>query len=105
MSDTSPKAISVRLLDKDYRIGCPEGEEDRLLATARYLDGRMQEIRGGGKVIGTERIAVMTALNLAHELLAVQQGQDAQADAAARRIQRLRERVEQALNESAQLEL
>lgn len=105
MSDDTPKAIAVRLLEKEYRIGCPEGEEDQLLATARYLDRRMREIRSSGKVIGTERIAVMTALNLAHELLAAQQGQSEQADAAARRVRRLREQVEQALNESAQLEL
>lgn len=105
MSDQSPKAISVRLLEKDYRIACPEGEEDQLLATARYLDRRMKEIRTSGKVIGTERIAVMAALNLAHELLTSQQGQNEQADAAARRVRSLRERVEAALNESAQLEL
>lgn len=105
MSDDSPKAIAVRLLDKEYRIGCPEGEEDQLLATARYLDRRMREIRGGGKVIGTERIAVMTALNLAHELLAAQQDKSEQAGAASRRVRSLRERVEAALNESAQLDL
>ena len=105
MNDQSPKAISVRLLEKEYRIACPEGEEDKLLSTARYLDRRMKEIRTSGKVIGTERIAVMAALNLAHELLSSQQGQSEQADAAARRVRSLRERVETALNESAQLEL
>lgn len=105
MSDPANKPVAIRLLDKEYRIGCPEGEEDQLLAVARFLDGRMQEIRGGGKVIGTERIAVMTALNLAHELLAKQHDRDDQADAAARRVRMLRERVEAALNESTQLEL
>ena len=105
MTDQSPKALGVRLLDKEYRIACPEGEEDKLLSTARYLDNRMKEIRSSGKVIGTERIAVMAALNLAHELLTSQQGQAEQADAAARRVASLRERVEAALNETAQLEL
>lgn len=105
MTDQSPKALGVRLLDKEYRIACPEGEEDQLLSTARYLDRRMKEIRSSGKVIGTERIAVMAALNLAHELLATQHDQDDQADAASQRVRALRERVEDALNQNAQLEL
>ena len=79
MNDQSPKAISVRLLEKEYRIACPEGEEDKLLSTARYLDRRMKEIRTSGKVIGTDRIAVMVALNLAHELLSEKSEQDSAA--------------------------
>jgi cell division protein ZapA len=76
-----------------------------LRAAARMLDERMKDIRRGGKVIGTERIAVMTALNLAHELMAKQSDQGQQADATGRRVRDLRERVEAALNESTQLEL
>jgi cell division protein ZapA len=105
VSEESAKAVSVRILDKDYRIGCPEGEEEKLLAAARLLDQRMKEIRTGGKVIGTERIAVMVALNLAHEVLSLPNVQGEQADAVSRRIRSLRERVEAALNESSQLEL
>ncbi len=103
MTDT--KAIAIRLLDKEYRIGCPEGEEEQLLATGRFLDKRMKEIRTSGKVIGTERIAVMAALNLAHELLTSQQHQGEHADAAAQRVRGLRDKIEAALNESAQLDL
>lgn len=105
MSEESAKPVSVHILDKDYRIACPPGEEERLLAAARLLDQRMKEIRAGGKVIGTERIAVVTALNLAHEVLSKQQHQGQQADAVGGRIRSLRERVESALNESTQLEL
>lgn len=103
MTDT--KAIAIRLLDKEYRIGCPEGEEEQLLATGRFLDKRMKEIRTSGKVIGTERIAVMAALNLAHELLTSQHGKGEHADAASRRVRGLRDKIEAALNESAQLDL
>lgn len=105
MSDEPAKPIAIRILDKEYRIGCPEGEEDKLQAAARLLDQRMKDIRRGGKVIGTERIAVMTALNLAHELLSKQHDQGEQADAAARRVRALRERVEATLNDTNQLEL
>jgi cell division protein ZapA len=105
VSKESAKAISVRILEKDYRIGCPEGEEEQLLAAARLLDQRMKEIRTSGKVIGTERTAVMAALNLAHEVLSLPHDQAQQANAASRRVRDLRERVEAALNESSQLEL
>ncbi|MBA3981230.1 MAG: cell division protein ZapA [Alcanivorax sp.] len=61
-------SVVVHLLDKEYRVACPPGERDNLLRAARYLDQQMREVRDAN-VIGLERIAVMTALNLAHELL------------------------------------
>jgi cell division protein ZapA len=97
--------IAVSILGKEYRIACAEGEEEALLKAARYLDARMKEIRSGGKVIGTERIAVMAALNIAHELLTREHTADAAANTANKRIRALRERIEIALNDSAQLEL
>jgi len=105
MSEDAAKPVAVRILDKEYRIACPEGEEAQLQASARLLDERMKDIRRSGKVIGTERIAVMTALNLAHELLARQQEGGEQASTAANRIRQLRERVEATLNDNQQLEL
>ena len=105
MSSDKRDAISVSLLSKEYRIGCEPGEEEALLKAARLLDGRMKEIRNSGKVIGTDRIAVMAALNLAHELLNKESSVDAAASAANKRIRAMRERIEIALNDSAQLEL
>lgn len=64
-----PTPVTVRILDKDYLIACQAEERDGLLASARDVDERMREIRKGGRVIGTDRIAVMAALNLAYELL------------------------------------
>jgi cell division protein ZapA len=61
--------VTVRILDKDYLIACQPEEKDGLLASARHIDERMREIRKSGRVIGTDRIAVMAALNLAYELL------------------------------------
>jgi cell division protein ZapA len=57
--------VTVHILDKEYRILCQDGEQDDLLASARYLDMKMREIRATGKVIGSDRIAVMAALNIA----------------------------------------
>ena len=104
MNDTV-KPLGVRILDKEYRVACSPGEEDELLASARYLDRRMREIRSTGKVIGTERIAVMAALNLAHELLKASTQTAETAEFASNRLRQLREHIEIALNESNQLEL
>lgn len=67
--DKNIKAVSVRILDKEYMVACPEGEQDALLASSRRVDKEMRKIRDSGKVLGTDRIAVMVALNLAHELM------------------------------------
>ena len=66
MSDAD--SVVVHLLDKEYRVACPPGERDNLISAARHLDDQMREIRESN-VIGLERIAVMAALNLSHELL------------------------------------
>ena len=66
---TKANTVNVHILDKDYCISCPPSERERLEESARYLHRKMREIRSTGKVIGTERIAVMAALNIAHELL------------------------------------
>jgi cell division protein ZapA len=61
--------VSVRILDKEYMVACPLGEQDALIASARRVDREMRKIRDSGKVLGSDRIAVMVALNLAHELM------------------------------------
>jgi len=61
--------VNVRILDREYLVGCPPEEREGLLAAARLLDARMREIRGGNRMAGIDRIAVLAALNLAGELL------------------------------------
>jgi cell division protein ZapA len=61
MSSLQP--ISITILDKEYKVACPAGEQAALLASAKYLDERMREIRDSGNILGSERIAVITALN------------------------------------------
>jgi cell division protein ZapA len=70
MSEQRP--IKVHLLGKEYPIVCSEDEMHDLLIAARFLDERMRKIRETGRVIGTERIAIMAALNIAHELIQAQ---------------------------------
>ena len=68
------KGIDINILGREFRVACPEDEQETLLSAATYLDKKMREIRDQGKVIGVERIAVMAALNMAYELLSTQLG-------------------------------
>ena len=65
----SASPVTVQILDKEYRIACPDEERDSLLSSASYLNQKMKEVRDTGRVVGVDRIAVMTALNIAHEAL------------------------------------
>jgi cell division protein ZapA len=101
----------VKLLDKEYAVACPPDAREALLDSARLLDSKMREIRDSGKIIGTERIAVMAALNLAHELLlqrdmqSVQSGKAGISDDIRYRLRMLQERIEAVLEEDRQLRL
>jgi cell division protein ZapA len=62
-------AITINILGREFRVGCPEGEEKQLLASVEYLNRKLKEVRDTGKVVGNERIAIMAALNIAHECM------------------------------------
>jgi cell division protein ZapA len=100
-----PKPISINILGEEYLISCEPGEEEALRDSAAFLDNRMKEIRSSGKVMSNERIAVMAALNLSHEVLAMRDKASSDTDQLARKINTLRERIELTLNETNQLEL
>lgn len=96
MSESNPP-IKVHILGKEYPVACSPEEQHELLIAARYLDEKMRKIRDSGRVIGTERIAVMAALNIAHELLQTK-NQDAHATQnIAGRLSAMRERLDSAL--------
>jgi cell division protein ZapA len=93
-------AITITLLGREFRVGCPEGEERQLMASVDYLNRKLKEVRDTGKVVGNERIALMAALNIAHESLSNQgKGGTAGYDAAAlkRRITSMQDILESAL--------
>jgi len=62
------EAVSVRILDREYTVGVEQGERDSLMAAARLLDQRMRDARGANRMAAIDRVAVLAALNLAHEL-------------------------------------
>ena len=68
MSSSTSEPVIIRILDREYTVGCEPDERDSLSAAARLLDARMREIRGGNRVAALDRVAVLAALNLAHEL-------------------------------------
>ncbi|MDM7322317.1 MAG: cell division protein ZapA [Gammaproteobacteria bacterium] len=69
MSQEPSIPVDISILDKEYRVACPPSEREALERSARFLDGKMREIRHTGKVIGNDRVAVMAALNITYELL------------------------------------
>jgi cell division protein ZapA len=92
-----PTTVEVKILDKDYLVACPDDAQDALLQAAKHLDTKMREIRASGKVFGTERIAVMAALNITHNLLE----QDIMSNAASSILSAMDERLENALGDAS----
>jgi cell division protein ZapA len=96
--------LTINLLGREFRVACPEGEERALLATVEFVNRRLKEVRDVGKVAGNERIALMTALNMAHEFLSQQKspgasvGNNVDTSAFKRRIVAMQETVESALS-------
>ena len=105
MTHQDQARVSVRIMDKEYVVACPYDERSALLDAAEFLNGRMREIRDTGKVVGLDRIAVMAALNLAHEYLKGKDRESKLDNGVGQRVRALRERVEGALGKSQQLEL
>ncbi len=62
------QAVNLMILGKEYRVACEEDDQESLIQSAHQLDAQMRKMRDSGKINGAERVAVMAALNLAHEL-------------------------------------
>jgi cell division protein ZapA len=74
--------LDIKIMGREYKVACKEGERAELLDAVAFLDTRMHEIKDGGKITGADRIAVMAALNLANELLRERKAPAAPAPAA-----------------------
>ena len=105
MSDKEPAQVTVRILEKEYFISCPQDERADLLDSAEYLNKKMREVRDTGKVVGADRIAVIAALNMANELLRLRKQDTELQGAVSGRVKNMRERVENALQRTRQLDL
>lgn len=90
------EAVKVRILDQDYTIACPEDTKNSLLQSADYVDRKMREVRQSGKVVGTDRIAVMAAINIAYELLEAHSENQEMADVR-KRLARLDKRIAESM--------
>ena len=99
------KTLTISIMNKEFQVACPEGEEEALQRAARYLSEQMQEIRQSGKVVGMDRIAIMTALNMSHELLSGQSKVQTSQEYAKLRIRALNDRLENAIADGKQLKI
>jgi cell division protein ZapA len=64
----SSEPVSIRVLDREYTVGVEPDERDSLMAAAKLLDAKMRDVRGANRMAAVDRVAVLAALNLAHEL-------------------------------------
>ena len=97
------KTVSVNILGKDYQVSCDPLDETMLTASARHLDQSMQEIRGTGKVVGSDRIAVMAALNVTNDMLHGKRQSTESSAVAEQEISRLTSKLENALQRIREL--
>lgn len=100
-----PITLSVQIIDKTYTVKCPPEQAEGLKTAAKLLDERMRDIYFSGKVIGMERVAIITALNIYHEFLTVAGSGNQELKAAEERISKLQQLVEGAITQTEQLEL
>jgi len=97
-----PKGLQINVMGREFRVACPEDEQKGLLEAVDYLNKKMAEIRDNGKVIGLERIAIMAALNIAHELLATKVGSFDIAELK-RRMENMETMLDQAMHDQSKL--
>jgi cell division protein ZapA len=105
--DDRSLTLDVTILGREYRVACKESECEELKQAVQFLDRRMREIRDSAKVAGTERIAVMAALNIAHELLRTKSAAPAtsgfDSSAIQRRISAMQTAIDRAMAEQEKL--
>jgi cell division protein ZapA len=96
---TKAKTLDVSIMGRNYRVTCADDEREALLAAVAYVDQKMTEIKTASKVAGTERIAVMTALNIANELLSIKIGSGFDIAELKRRMNSVQSKLDQALSQ------
>ena len=102
---TESNTLTVSIVGKDYQGACPAGEEQSLREAAHYLHTLMESIRSSGRVVGLDRVAVMAALNVCNELLQSKSKHAEAHDLVNERVQKLSDRVADAINENKQMKI
>jgi cell division protein ZapA len=97
------KTMDVNIMGREFRVVCPDEEREELLEAVAYLNNRMREIRDGGKVVGSERIAIMAALNITHELLIARTREGFDTEEFRRRIVRMQTALDAVMPEQDKL--
>ncbi len=99
------KPVSVTILEKEYLIACSEEERDLLNDAANLLNDKMQEVKTSGKIIGSERVAVLAALNIAHEMLAYKKENEGYTSNVDGVVRRLQDKIDGALMKGSQIDI
>lgn len=97
------RGLQINIMGREFRVACPEDEQKGLLDAVDYLNRKMQAVRDNGKVIGLERIAIMAALNIAHEYLSTRVGGGFDMAEIKRRMNSMEATIDQALTEQNSL--
>ena len=105
MTESSPKPVPLSILDKEYIVACSESERESLFQAAEFLNKRMRQLRDSGKIIGAERIAVMAALNIAHEYQDYRNQKEGYTLNIGASLRRIQGKIANALSREEQLEL
>ena len=103
MSTPKTSSLDVNILDREFRVACPEDERAELQDAVTYLDKKMREIRDAGKIASVERIAIMAALNIAHELLTTRVGGGFDLADLKRRMQHMQATIDASLVDQDEL--
>lgn len=91
---SAKEAVTVNILDREYRIACEPGERRQLLDAADLLDQQMRSVRDGGNIVGVEKVAVLAGLNFANDLLAVRAREKQLTDNVTERVKSLRRKLD-----------
>jgi cell division protein ZapA len=97
------RSLDVNIMGREFRVACPEGEEQALLDAVAYLDRKMNDIRETGKIVGVERIAIMAALNITNELLSARLPGGFDIGEYKRRMGSMQAQIEQAMSDQDKL--
>lgn len=103
MSSAKLKPLDVTIMGREFRIACKEEERQQLLDAVAFLEKRMREVKESGKVVGTERIALIAALQIAHEFLSTRVSGKFDLGEIRRRINAMQETLDRALSEQDEL--
>jgi cell division protein ZapA len=94
---TEANSISVKIMGQDYKVKCPPEKIAELQESAVHIDKMMQDIRDNSNIIGLDRVAVIAALNVTHEMLILKKQKNAYIELLSKRIQELQQKIESAL--------